>query len=207
MKMNRIRNILACLGVALAASGCATGRIQDLQDCGRLSVGLGLGLDATAKVGCILHPSIGVASATTRIGHENRRVSTAWKEQQVVWPVSSIVTGQMFNWNGDSFQCNSVSYLREMKNKRRPERGGRSSRFHTFWIPAFGEEDWGDPFSFHELTDVEVGATALFVSARAGINPLEIVDFILGFVGFDIAKDDPKKKYKEKPTTESTPTK
>ncbi len=55
--------------------------------------------------------------------------------------------------------------------------------------------------------DFEAGATLGIVSARAGINPLEIIDFLLGFVGVDIAKDDPEKEDGEKPTTESTPTK
>jgi len=63
------------------------------------------------------------------------------------------------------------------------------------------------PFSFHELTDLEIGGTLLVFSARAGINPLEIVDFVFGFVGIDIANDDPKKEDKEKPTTESRPKK
>jgi hypothetical protein len=35
------------------------------------------------------------------------------------------------------------------------------------------------------------------VSIRAGINPLEILDFLLGFLGFDIAGDDPPRENKE----------
>jgi len=30
------------------------------------------------------------------------------------------------------------------------------------------------------------------VAARVGINPLEILDFLLGFLGLDIAGDDPR---------------
>ena len=41
--------------------------------------------------------------------------------------------------------------------------------------------------------DLEVGASVLVVSFRLGANPLEMVDFILDFVGLDIAKDDARK--------------
>jgi len=39
--MNAMRNMLALLLVGAAATGCATERIADLRDCGRLSVGVG----------------------------------------------------------------------------------------------------------------------------------------------------------------------
>jgi hypothetical protein len=35
-----------------------------------------------------------------------------------------------------------------------------------------------------------MGATALIMTVRAGFNPLELVDFLLGFGGLDIAGDD-----------------
>ena len=35
------------------------------------------------------------------------------------------------------------------------------------------------------------GITALILGARAGFNPLEFVDFLLGFGGIDLADDDP----------------
>lgn len=49
---------------------------------------------------------------------------------------------------------------------------------------------------------MEVGTTLGVIAIRAGINTMEIVDFILGCFGLDIAKDDPKKE--KKPTTGRT---
>jgi len=49
------------------------------------------------------------------------------------------------------------------------------------------------PFwTFHNATDLSAGVTLGVVSARAGLNPLEIIDFALGFVGLDIGRDDPR---------------
>ncbi len=48
------RVLLAML--LLAATGCAPGRMADLRDSGRLSLGLGLGLSADAKLGTLTHP-------------------------------------------------------------------------------------------------------------------------------------------------------
>lgn len=68
--------------------------------------------------------------------------------------------------------------------------------YHTSWLPALqtGRGRSHNPFSFHEITDLEVGGTLGVVSAKVGINPLEILDFLLGCVGVDIAKDDPEKE-------------
>jgi hypothetical protein len=38
--------------------------------------------------------------------------------------------------------------------------------------------------------DIEVGVFALILGARAGFSPGELLDFILGWVGIDIAEDD-----------------
>ena len=54
------------------------------------------------------------------------------------------------------------------------------------WLPVPPE------VSFNEATDLQLGATLLLVSARAGANPLEFLDVLFGFAGFDMAGDDPK---------------
>jgi hypothetical protein len=74
--------------------------------------------------------------------------------------------------------------------------------FETVWFPWLCRDRDYHPFVFHELTDIEVGSTIGVVTLRVGVNPLEILDFLLGFIGLDIANDDPKKK--EKPTTVPT---
>lgn len=99
MKMNSIRNILACLAVAVVASGCATGRIADLRDCGKLSVGVGLGLGADVGLGAISHPSVGILSKTHRLGTENRRISGVWSDGEVYFP--SVVLAATLSESGN----------------------------------------------------------------------------------------------------------
>ena len=61
------------------------------------------------------------------------------------------------------------------------------------WIPIQGgPRDLAPHVTFNGATDLQVGATLLLVGARVGVNPLEILDFLLGFAGQDIAGDDPK---------------
>jgi hypothetical protein len=172
-------------------SGCATGRIEDLKDCGRLSVGIGVGLDAVAKGGCLAQPSIGINSQTWRFGHENRSRSGTWKEVQVVSPILPIFQFLTQDWGGGTIFL--VSYERFDPDSNDDPHFARS------WLPLVQLADSDKPLSFNDITDLEAGGTVLFLSVRAGINPLEIVDFLLGFAGLDIAKDDPRKNGKKKP--------
>jgi hypothetical protein len=198
--MKIIRNILAVVCIAIIA-GCATGRTADLRDCGRFSVGVGPGLGLEAEIGVIANPSLGIMSVTRRVGFEDRNVIGIWDDWEIYAPVISIVAiTQKHKGKYD------VSYSRSVEQVLYPSatRSPRSQKAGR-WI-NIKSLDNGRPM-FNRATNIEVGASLLFVSARAGINPLEIVDFILGFFGIDIANDDPKKKDKEKPTTKSTPTK
>ena len=58
------------------------------------------------------------------------------------------------------------------------------------WIPLLSPSETYDPLAFNEVTDRRIGGTLLIVSGHMGVNPLEIVDFTLGFAGLDIAGDD-----------------
>ena len=191
------RNIANALLLVCLVSGCSTGRIADLRDCGRLSVGYGLGLEATAKIGCLMHPSIGViGSSTKRIGHENRHLPCIWQERQVVWPVLLAFAGGRA-WGANRGSPPFLSYVRSCHGQ-----GHGTCYFETVWFPCLcGDSDY-HPFSFHELSDVEAGATLGIITIRAGINPLEIMDFLLGCIGLDMAKDDPQRE--KKPTTGRT---
>ena len=176
--------------------GCATGRIEDLKDCGSFSVGGGLGLEMTGKLGCVLHPSIGVISSTWRVGHEDRYFSGVWKDATLVWPFSAVLES-IGELRHPPFIF--ISYFREsyLNNTNRHV-------YSAWWMPFHEKEiylnkAYQKPYSFHELTDLEFGTTAIFPSVRMGVNPLEIVDFSLGFVGKDIAGDDIEKEIKNKP--------
>ena len=165
------------LAAMLAASGCvAPGRIADLQECARLSVGFGGGLNATARAGLCTDTAIGFGSEMLRVGHETRKVSGLWKEEEVVFFPAWLVLCRL-------------SYMRLYHG----EDDGR----HGYWLPI--AEYWrhtGEPeVTWYQLlmnfgTDLEAGLALGLVGVRAGFNPLEAFDFVLGLFGFDIARDD-----------------
>jgi hypothetical protein len=175
--------------VAWLGSGCATGRFQDLKDCGALSIGIGAGLDVSVKVGCVLQPAVGVVgSRTVRVGHENRARSGVWDERQFVWPVEWVRLNMS---SPPDDPRDDLAVIAAYTRSRCPEEKGDPQEDASFF-PILADRTHRDPFSFHELTDLQVGATAGVVAARVGINPLEILDFLLGFLGLDIAGDDPR---------------
>lgn len=174
---------LTVCGMTLAA-GCAPGRLDDMKDCGRISIGPGVGLEVHAKVGSLTQPTVGLGGASLKIGHEDRNTESSWGEFVVAWPTIWMLE-KPENTNDD--EGLNVS-------------GKRGPAFHRstlanseyYWIPLLSADDDYDPLAFSEITDLQVGATIICVSAHVGINPLEILDFALGFVGMDIADDDPK---------------
>ena len=197
----RLIVMFAILGIAIVA-GCATGRSADLRDCGKLSVGVGLGLGADVEIGMLSHPALGLMSITRRVGFEDRTVAGVWTASESYSPAINII--MPIALDRSDYPLSSTlnhSYMRGAKFKGQDRLG----RVRGYWINTSGEDR--ERSAFNRASNIEVGASLLIVSARVGINPLEIVDYILGFVGIDIAKDDPKREDKEKPTTESTPTK
>lgn len=187
-----MKHVLWCIVLVFLVSGCAAKRMADLRDCGRFSVGSGLGLDASAKIGCVVHPSLGICSYTNRVGYEDRYRHGRWDEVQVVWPLF-----MMGCWIDKLFGATNVTPLASYALERTPplpDRMEDDNTYETSWFPILqaGQGNTHDPFSFHEITDIEIGVTLGVVSVKAGINPLEIFDFFLGCVGFDIANDDRK---------------
>ena len=60
------------------------------------------------------------------------------------------------------------------------------------WLPIpGGPADTSKLWTFNTATDLQLGLHLLFVNARVGFNPLEFLDLLLGFGGYDIAGDDP----------------
>jgi hypothetical protein len=202
--MFRLGYLLSLIGVVFLA-GCAPGRIADLRDSGRLSFGIGAGLAVDAKAGALTHPSLGTSYASAKVGFDSRDVHGAYYEVGTSDPHAAFWAkhngaslGQALNSSGwrAAFEVHeyeaalvAVGYP---PGQDRPEilvaevRGEEldGTLEEATWLPL-------DPdLSFNNATDFQVGATALIVSARAGLNALELLDFVLGFVGLDIAGDD-----------------
>lgn len=182
-----VRPLLVVILCAIT-SGCATGRLADLRDCGKVSVGVGLGLGVQARVGAITHPSLGVTFYGPRIGFENRHLAGTWRETEGYWPVGApfvLCSGPSTDPHPQGF---NLSYSRICD----PYQNGADEVFRSGgWGNVVGGDD-PSTSSFNRATDLEVGVSLLLVSGRVGVNPLEILDFLLGFVGLDIANDDPE---------------
>ncbi len=187
---------MLCLA-ALGLGGCATGRLSDLRDCGRVSVGYGLGLGAEASLGIVGNPSIGIMANKAMFGFEDRGCAGMWTETESFFPASSVI-GAMMRGMSDGGPSSDTSFAPYGRQIQMNTRGGRylppdqwitHTRERNFLI-GLPTHDRPARNVFRTATDIEVGVALGFVSARIGINPLEILDFVLGCVGFDIAGDD-----------------
>jgi hypothetical protein len=187
--------------------------MADLKDAGRLSVGLGLGLSADAKVGALTHPSLGILSASAMFGSDTRKVEGLFFEARTSEPYATYWSRSKgapiadalntTGWRG-AFEVHSVDVaikaIAEADPQTPPEQlgvegegevlAGRISVGRWLPIPRQTRREQFPVWTFNTATDFQVGATLLLVSARAGVNFLETLDLLLGLVGFDIAGDD-----------------
>ena len=197
---------------ALCALGCAPGRLADLRDSGRIGLGLGLGLAADAKLGDLTHPAIGVAAASVMYGSDSRQIDGVWYEAVVrdpyalywwrrerqSWGWSLNSSGWRGVWeSADLFEA--IGELDEPIDHEGPASSGTvvgeellDARIDASrWLPLpGGPSQLPPPWRFNSATDLQLGAHLVLLNARVGFNPLEFLDFALGFAGFDIAGDD-----------------
>lgn len=204
---------LAALAVVISlASGCAPGRISDLRDAGRLGLGVGPGLSVDARIGDLTHPSLGVASAAAMWGFESRDIEGPWYEARVSdpyatywlrregksWGESLISSGWRGAWE-------SIDWLHALAEVGEPIGAGPLPETGTVvggelldgrvepsrWVATRAAGGDARGWWLRSATDLHVGAHALLVGVRVGFNPMEMVDFLLGLAGLDVAGDDP----------------
>lgn len=194
----------AIASLALLAGGCrsiAPGRMLDLGDCGTFGVGVGAGLDATVQAGALAEASLGIGHDIQYFGWNGDDGTTDWRTVQLAWPVHIPMTVILQGMWGSGPNCCAApfdAFLRVDNPDRgtgpvRP--GNRPSveygKHLGYALPLLSERGRRRTGTFHNATRIEAEATLGVVSVRAGLNPLEILDFLLGFLGFDIAGDDP----------------
>jgi hypothetical protein len=209
-----MRRAIGGMLVIVSLCACAPGRIADLQDSAKLSLGGGIGLSADASLGFVSQPSIGLFSKGAMLGFEGRNAGGVTFQERVSFPYTFAVATRdgksvlsALNYTGFRSAFKVAGVQRAFEEIDRPldalpprelgleiegvryggeVRGGR-------WLPIPGgvADDYSRPFSFRSLTDFHAGAHFGIVGVRAGFNPLELVDFALGFAGLDIAGDDP----------------
>jgi hypothetical protein len=201
-----------CCALLLVVAGCAPGRFADLRDTGGASVGIGLGLSADAKLGDLTHPSLGLFGSGAMLGWESRDIEGLFYEARISEPYATFwFRRNGFSW-GDalndsgfrgSFEVRSfevaIDAVSDGVDDQPPEDLGvvwegevlKGKLSAGRWLPIPGRADEASPLgAFSTISDLQVGATLLILQARLGVNPLEILDFLLGFVGLDIANDD-----------------
>ncbi len=186
--------------------GCASGRVADLQDSIGLGIGIGAGLGMDIKAGMLTHPSLGSSTASAMIGSDSRDVDGVYYQVGMNEPHASFWAhrakegkwGPALNESGwrAAFEVHrydvAFAAIGHPHGQERPEVVVAEFEGATLdgtleearWLPN------PDQANFAGATDFQMGATALIMSVRASVNPLEFIDFLLGFGGLDIAGDD-----------------
>jgi len=208
-----IRKLLVVGMLGSLFTGCATGRVADLRDVAKLSIHGGLGFSVDARIGALTQPSFGLWSTSAGIGLESREVGGVYFQKRISFPYSvsyfrerNRPFASALNSTGwlASFQVTGFSRAFEEIDRplgtEPPREFGKELSGRKYggevregaWL-GVPDSNRDDPISasFTEWTRFEFGGQVGIVGGRAGFNPIELVDFLLGFVGVDIAGDDP----------------
>lgn len=193
------REMLLAPILAFLFIGCvAPGRLADIGDCGAIGVGTGYGLDATVRFGAIAEGSFGVGHRIRYHGWDDVRGAGNFRPAQVSWPLSLPISAVdaafserscILAFNQSFFHVHDdTSHFEQRPGNRTRYPGGKG--FGNF-LPLLSERRREQVTRFHNITKIEGDVALGAVGIRIGVNPLEILDFLLGFVGLDIARDDP----------------
>lgn len=195
-------------------------RAMDLADCVKGNVGAGIGLTVDAHVTDYIAPGVGIVSYTANFGYEDRTINGTWLESLVINTPrfayetvfqayeeaeespdkeleGSVVMSQLAmrslllpneRWIRKDDEL-TVDYY-TLLNIAGLGRRNRATAL-TGLLRRPGEIPTVREKTGWQIGFLEVGGTLGFVEARAGFNPLELVDFLAGVFGWDPAGDDP----------------
>lgn len=187
MPLRRFR-IAALVACALTQAGCVgtylENRARDLFDPVSLDLagGAGLGFHARAS---ILHTGAGYAQMY-HVGlldgppGRNNRLGLS-PEFHAAWIIGTHDGTMAGLPNAFTDEPLYATWLRK----------GDHVAPHACWIVHAPGDPVATPrMRWWQLADVSAGANAVLVGARAGVSPGELLDFVLGWFGIDIAGDD-----------------
>ena len=193
-------------------------RALDLADCAKANVGVGIGLTADAKATDVMAPGIGIVSYTVNFGHESRKVNGVWLEnivintprfayEAVAREINETPADEELNGPMVVSQLAFRSVLLPNERWIRKDDELTVEYYTLFNIGGFGRENRATALAgllrrtgetprelektVWQASSFEVGATLGVIEARVGINPMEILDFLVGIFGLDLAGDDP----------------
>ncbi len=184
--------VVAVLGSLIFLTGCryVPDRMRDLADIGRVSVGPCMGLGVEVKATGLLHPSLGTATRSARVGWDSRHCYLFWPEREAFFPMSIPRTAAR---EAAGLQPVSAAMPAFYSRRSTSPIHDCTSISRLFYSPPPGrhDDDLGILWRFvSTVTDIEAGAALGIVSARVGVNAAEVVDLVLGFAMIDIAGDD-----------------
>jgi len=198
MGLSRMRGLGAGCLLLGAVSGCSylTDRGKDFLDIWWLELGMGHLLDVDFQVTEAIHSGIGMTMWVKLVALERRHV--------VVWRGDDN-TPSMATWGLLFVRSSALMPYCEERD-----------RFGYLWnfvyLPNyFADEPYvsdivmgksrlplprnvSQAVPWINLLDVDVGACVVPLAARVGVSPGEMLDFLLGWLGIDIAKDDASRK-------------
>ena len=210
------RALLWVAALGLASCGYVHDRAMDLADCFKVNAGVGVGLALDLKLTDYVSPGVGIASYTWNAGWDDRRVHGVWIESDVI-NTPRIAYEVLFTDYDDSpnsgGDTESLVLDLALSSLNLPNERwlvvGREVSVEFFSLFNFENADdrqirttitgrLVDPAEEARIVDkdvwqrgfVEIGVTAGLVHARAGFNPLQFVDFLLGWFSLDVAGDD-----------------
>lgn len=185
--MKKITVILLLLIFTTGCAGYWINRKDDFADIGKASVGVsfpfefipGPGIDIQATD--FFHPSFGYKSTSANIGHESRYISGVWFDTSSYYPYTFSLELSLDRHLRGPFDYGVIERSKFIGQKYYylgyMEGYIKNKRIEVSMIKRLG---------------FEVGINAVLINARVGVNPAEILDFILGFTALDIAGDDAK---------------
>ncbi len=201
----RKRTLLFIISAVICCSGCAPFSVYikdrglDFIDCFRADIGVGIGVDVHVKVADLISLGFGV-SGLDKVGMKGRHVGR-WKDVHASLLIIGFVNvGRPV----DEKYIDVKRYLNGeiIEYKRTHIVGGYQTISYMginsgpLILPGFFSHESPpaeplDPFEdMVNAFDVEVGATAGVVGVRLGFSFGQFLDFITGWFGADIAKDD-----------------
>lgn len=214
----RVRARIVIVGLlslcCAAGSGCAelgtyfADRGRDFGEIFRVQAGLGVGLGAAAQAGPVAHLGLGGGVIpyqygvgwTYGRGYAFGLGGADLYDVELFWPATLIGDGSGRSLGEGWHHVADREGRRDVDSRDHVCWGlapGLFTRFPSpegrlLWTPRGAETNrWGHVHSW----DLEASAYAGLLVVRVGVSPGELLDFVLGWFGVDLARDDRRHRY------------
>ena len=183
-----------CTGCQTTVGNYLANRARDFGECFRLQVGAGKGVGAAVRAGGLVHAGL-------FLGRNSRNLGIGWVYGDG-YAFGAGASGKRRSDKEGGFTILNFDFHEELVPRRGGEEGLVLEEHFCFGLlPAiFSSVDDRNLWSNQALKasrrahvhafDIEAEVHALFLFTKVGFSPGELVDFLLGWFGADIAQDD-----------------